>query len=410
MMDIENITALSNKLEALGFDHLGYLLLKKISFRLQNFWLLHKPDAKLDHGTHISGLIAGGMGIGVHPGASVQSLTLQDGAGATVFDANLEQLVVNALDEAKKTVRVANFSINLNAQDRAMSDLLAQQLTVYRTVLIVAAAGDTPGTLSNQCNVLPACLSLDESRNLLVVGGAQMIDGSWSLWPLSASGARVHLLVPAIGALSAVNYNGWLGAMTGTSQSAAIASGLAARLFERSGPPGSGWSPLQVRNRLMATSRITAATLVASQSGVVDGDRALETETQVLRRKTDAGAQELRGRLQGIVDAQGELTKSSAMRFVLTDGTGADFDFCRMYRLSRLGGQNEWVFAYEPPGIDDLGRWSTFKIYPIGTLGTFSKFLRFQETGAPMTVDVPMSDVLDFYDEFSGRLACQSQS
>ena len=44
MMDIQNITALSNKLEALGFDHLGYLLLKKISFRLQSFCLLSKAN------------------------------------------------------------------------------------------------------------------------------------------------------------------------------------------------------------------------------------------------------------------------------------------------------------------------------------------------------------------------------
>ena len=44
MMDIQNIAALSGKLEALGFDHLGYLLLKKISFRLQNFWLVSKAN------------------------------------------------------------------------------------------------------------------------------------------------------------------------------------------------------------------------------------------------------------------------------------------------------------------------------------------------------------------------------
>lgn len=43
-MDIQNIAALSGKLEALGFEHLGYLLLKKISFRLKNFWLLSKAN------------------------------------------------------------------------------------------------------------------------------------------------------------------------------------------------------------------------------------------------------------------------------------------------------------------------------------------------------------------------------
>ncbi len=44
MMDIQNIAALSGKLEALGFEHLGYQLLKKISFRLQNFWLVSKAN------------------------------------------------------------------------------------------------------------------------------------------------------------------------------------------------------------------------------------------------------------------------------------------------------------------------------------------------------------------------------
>jgi len=43
-MDIQNIRALSDKLEALGFDHLGYLLVKKISFRLKNFWLVSKAN------------------------------------------------------------------------------------------------------------------------------------------------------------------------------------------------------------------------------------------------------------------------------------------------------------------------------------------------------------------------------
>ncbi len=44
MMDIQNIAALSGKLEALGFEYLGYLLLKKISFRLQEFWLVSKAN------------------------------------------------------------------------------------------------------------------------------------------------------------------------------------------------------------------------------------------------------------------------------------------------------------------------------------------------------------------------------
>jgi len=44
MMDIQNIAALSSKLEALGFEHLGYQLIKKISFRLQNFWLVSKAN------------------------------------------------------------------------------------------------------------------------------------------------------------------------------------------------------------------------------------------------------------------------------------------------------------------------------------------------------------------------------
>lgn len=43
-MNIQNIATLASKLESLGFEHLGYLLLKKISFRLQNFWLVSKVN------------------------------------------------------------------------------------------------------------------------------------------------------------------------------------------------------------------------------------------------------------------------------------------------------------------------------------------------------------------------------
>lgn len=41
-MNIQNIATLAAKLERLGFENTGYLLLKNISFRPQNFWLVLK--------------------------------------------------------------------------------------------------------------------------------------------------------------------------------------------------------------------------------------------------------------------------------------------------------------------------------------------------------------------------------
>lgn len=47
-MNIENVSALSNQLKALGFDDLGYPLLKRICFKLDSFFITQKVERGKD--------------------------------------------------------------------------------------------------------------------------------------------------------------------------------------------------------------------------------------------------------------------------------------------------------------------------------------------------------------------------
>ena len=47
-MNIENISALMGQLQSLGFENAGYLLLKRISFKPENFILAQKMEKAID--------------------------------------------------------------------------------------------------------------------------------------------------------------------------------------------------------------------------------------------------------------------------------------------------------------------------------------------------------------------------
>jgi hypothetical protein len=47
-MNIENISALTEQLQSLGFEHTGYSLLKRISFKPENFILFQKIEKAKD--------------------------------------------------------------------------------------------------------------------------------------------------------------------------------------------------------------------------------------------------------------------------------------------------------------------------------------------------------------------------
>jgi hypothetical protein len=357
------------------------------------------PANPFDHGNHVAALIGGEFGVGVNPLARITPITIL-GANVTRMTDALQQAISNALAIAPLTTKVANFSLDLRPEAAAQIDGISSVINGLREVLFVAAAGDEPGSLDGACNVLPACAQLPRANNLIVVGGASFVNESWALWPNSRHGKqRVDILAPAEDVRSAVHDDGKLGRMSGSSQSAAIVSGIATRLSQAPLPEEGSWAPLQIKNRLLATVRFSPALTDFTRSGVVDADRALDTSRQVLVFRKDGQIVRLAGRLLGVKHpTEGFNTE---LPFLLREGSSNSIDMCRIYRLSQRDGT--WTVGYEP--LDGGNRWSQLVLESDIPLRESKKELEFQPQGASSTF-VPIGDVIEFYDKFSEDLAC----
>jgi hypothetical protein len=353
-----------------------------------------------DHGNHVAALIGGEFGVGVNPNARIIPVTIL-GASITRMTDALQQAIANALLMAPLATKVANFSLDLKPEAAAQIDGISRMIDGLREVLFVAAAGDEPGSLDGACNVLPACAQLPRANNLIVVGGASFVNENWALWPNSRHGKqRVDILAPAQDIRSAVHDDGKLGLMSGSSQSAAIISGLATRLSQAPLPEEGNWAPLQIKNRLLATARFSPALKDFTRSGLVDADRALDTARQVLIFRKDGELVRLAGKLLGVKHpTEGFNTE---LPFLLREGNS--IDMCRIYRLSQRDGM--WTVGYEP--VNGGNRWSHLVLESDISLRESKKELEFQPPGASATF-VPIGDVIEFYDKFSEDLACNSE-
>lgn len=379
---------------------------------------------KRHHGTHISALVAGGLGIGVSPHAKIDVLSLiEPGApDKTVFDYNLEQVVSNAVIGRHRTVHVANLSVDFNlARDSAIYQKLEKAIGGAWDTLFVAAAGDDPGSLDGICEVVPACLQPKDQENiprdnLMVVGGARKTkEGDWVVHDHSRYGQRVDILAPASNILSAAEDSGALVRLSGTSQATAIVSGVATRLFDKRPPQNSEWFPTQVKNRLKATARILPAFAGKTSSGLLAADSALDTEDQILTYEEVAPVpvlRKVRGQLIGIADSNGNAVDANGKKIdgffpiVAPQLTDANVSFCRMYRFQRQN-NGEVTFFYEPPSQNSLTRWLLMKSYSQGRVQITTKNLVFRTRENPNDdLLVPIRRVVDFIDKFSGARAC----
>jgi Subtilase family len=358
-----------------------------------------------DHGDHIAALISGGYGVGVSPYASLIPVTIL-GAEVTRFTYNIYQTISQSLLKATADTRVANFSVDLRPESARVTDMIGRMVDGRRGMLFVAAAGDAPGSLDAACDIEPACSRPMQplGNNLIVVGGASLKGDVWAIWPKSRYGLRVDILAPAEEVESAMHEDRMLGRMTGSSQSAALVSGLAARLYEGPPPPGvDDWGGAAVKNRLLATARFFPSLRPYTRSGIVDADRALDTTDQVLVVERDGARAEYHGQLLGVALSGPTPSNSTELPFEVPGST--TIDICRVYRLTRFG-KSDWTVAYQPISQSAAGRWSQMELAPGARLHASTKLLEFQPSGEA-SIFVPIGDVVDFYDKFSEDLACR---
>lgn len=377
-----------------------------------SYSLLTNPlPPKKHHGTHIAGLVVGNLGLGVRPNAKIDvyDLIREGETDKTTFDYQLEQTINNAINNRRNSIRVVNLSVDFNlGRGSALYKELEHTFESVGSLLFVTAAGDDPASLDGPCEVVPACLEAKVKNNIMIVGGAKKsTDNMWIIHERSRYGMRVDIVAPADNVLSAASESNALVRLSGTSQAAAMVSGVAARLFDAPPPQSSEWMPAQVKNRLKATARLYPTLSGKTSSGVLSADSALDNQQVLIYESEDSDHQQhkVRGQLLEVIDKNG--AKADGFIPVVAPGLmGISASFCRMYRYHRTP-NGDITFFYEPASEQSLTRWLLMTPYSSAQLLTTTKQLVFKSVDKPNDpIFVPIARVVDFIDKFSGARAC----
>lgn len=201
------------------------------------------PDAvglTAQHGTAVASLAAGAQ-LGAAKGALVRSVKVYSSTSATASSmvAGLDWIRAN---HVKPSVAVASLgyttAIGYTVWQMSAIDIAAANL-INAGVPLVASAGNDSG---NACNVSPGRV-----RAAITVGA--MLE-SGVRWPQSNTGSCVDLFAPGGANVSAAGYGA--GGFGGTSASAPIVAGIAARFLGR---PGNALaSPAVVENHVRSNA------------------------------------------------------------------------------------------------------------------------------------------------------------
>jgi subtilisin len=197
-------------------------------------------ETSISHGTHVSGIIAAeenGVGvIGVAPEADIYAVRVLDGAGFGTLEwiiAGIDWAVDNGMDIANLSLEGPDFQSLHDACDAAYA----------AGVLLVAAGGNTNGGVVRY----PAAYS-----SVIAVTATDAGDQRAYFSPL---GPALELAAPGTSILSTVR-GGAYGFLSGTSQAAPHATGIAA-LFFAANPVdlnGNGFLHDEVRDMLHASA------------------------------------------------------------------------------------------------------------------------------------------------------------
>ncbi len=370
------------------------------------------------HGSHVVGLIAG-TEIGVNRQARVRAIEL-----APHHDA-LDVAVVDELDRAIHDIAsegvpldVVNLSLELGEpQER---DAMRFRNRLKRPVtLFVAAAGDQNQDLDASCSVYPACF--DERRpNLLVVGGSSGEPPDEKLWHAdSLSGSafgreRVHVLAPADGVLSATREHR-TGRLSGTSQSAALVSGVASVVVMHNADFASAEA---IASRLMTTARITEASLGVSRSGFLDAHAAADFAVQRFTFDDRAGQRVTkRGVIENLLRADGTSFNNDGTGIRIGFALGPDagpgesnlLRFAQIHRLVRIREPDRYAVMWMDDGVERPTRYEGLRLWrDVAINDEFALQFREMVDGAPTGQKhvVPLSKLVDYVDCFSEDYRC----
>jgi subtilisin family serine protease len=223
------------------------------------------PSDPTGHGTHIAGIIAAAAGngiggAGVAPAARVLAIRVL-GADNNGTAANVADGIDAAVDAGADVI---NISLNWSESSPALAPVTAalQRAADAGRVVIVAAGNDA----QDRCEepVLP--------QRALCVGA---LSSNLRLSPFSSYGQNLGLVAPGDDLMSTWNDDGYH-AMSGTSQAAALTSGVAALLV------GLGLHGDDVSRRLLATTRDIGAAGEDGRfgAGLLDAERAVDGAAQ----------------------------------------------------------------------------------------------------------------------------------
>jgi thermitase len=223
------------------------------------------PSDPTGHGTHIAGIIAAaagnGIGIaGVAPAARILAVRVleTDGTGTA---ANVAAGIDAAVDAGADVI---NLSLNWSQAGQALAPVTAamQRAADAGALVIVAAGNDARARCQEP--VLP--------HAALCVGA---LSSNLERSPFSSYGQGLGLVAPGDDLVSTWNDDTYQRS-SGTSQAAAVTSGVAALLVEL------GYRGAQIMQRLLASARDIASPGrdAATGAGMLDAERAVDGATE----------------------------------------------------------------------------------------------------------------------------------
>lgn len=283
-------------------DDLGDRLVARVD-------LSHERDGfdRYGHGTHMTGLVAGdgrssaGRYAGAANGASVVSVKVAGWNGATDVSMILAGLEWIAAHRERYGIRVVNLSYGTDSSQKWQEDPL--NLAVERLwragVLVVVGAGNRGegGSKIDKPGDDPHVLTVGAADTMNTASTADDVVAPFSSrGPTGQGVAKPDLVAPGVNLVShraagsTVDLSRPLARIgdghvkgTGTSQAAAVVSGVAARLFDAA----PGLTPDEAKAVLVRTASPVLAGASGAGAGLVDAAAAVEAA--VTRRFAGAG-------------------------------------------------------------------------------------------------------------------------
>jgi subtilisin len=191
------------------------------------------------HGTHVAGIIAAANNtigvIGVAPAADLYAVKVLDRRGSGYLSGIIEGLTwcVN------NHIQVVNMSLGTSSYSASFAQ--AVQVTLDAGVVVVAAAGNSG----------PGAYTVDYPGAFAGVIAVGATDSSDNIASWSSRGPQVAVCAPGVGIRSTYKGSTYQ-TLSGTSMASPHVAGVVALVLNTADPDGDGWSPAEVRDRIIA--------------------------------------------------------------------------------------------------------------------------------------------------------------